>query len=621
MRTDDLADQALSNLVNQFARSMDFLRELVQNSIDAGTPRIEVRLDFDPPKGRARRGVLSVCVRDFGQGMDEAIVDGQLTRLFSSTKEGDLTKIGKFGIGFVSVFAIAPDLVRVVTGRHGESWELLFHTDRTFEKNRLDEVVSGTAVTVYKRMRATDAARFVGEARKTLRYWCEHATTPISFNDAIGRTEPEVSAATEPGSDPFAGFRSLSELKTGNRALATPVLRFDREGDPDANRSEAQGGGRFVGRRNRFEAEAEAERIDRAMALDGVAMQVTVEDADIVVVAGYGRQALYGFYSGGLTLHRSDKADSLGSYRKALGNVSFKVRSPRLEHTLTRDSVLRDDAWHEAMRAVKVAAGALRRKLELRIVEEAAAGSRLSIWHRLLERDIGAGRALETPGAKLFLDQDGKPRALGDFSGTGSLGASIIFAPETPSLAKNLGDRGWVMVRDESGTRALIKALRPGWRPVDAGELYVMPELTDIASLPTVERTLVEAAQRELEGAVDARIQIRAGEFGGKKHGAKEPLFVEGPAEGGIFMRPGSSWMPDALQAGWRRLSGLISARQFLLNINHPHFRLLADLAEGHPGLAATALTQALMVEEGWFSERSFEALRVGASAPWMETP
>ena len=29
---EDLAEQALSNLVNQFARPMDFLRELVQNS-------------------------------------------------------------------------------------------------------------------------------------------------------------------------------------------------------------------------------------------------------------------------------------------------------------------------------------------------------------------------------------------------------------------------------------------------------------------------------------------------------------------------------------------------------------------------------------------------------------
>ena len=34
-----LADQALENLVHQFARPLDFLRELVQNAIDAGEIR------------------------------------------------------------------------------------------------------------------------------------------------------------------------------------------------------------------------------------------------------------------------------------------------------------------------------------------------------------------------------------------------------------------------------------------------------------------------------------------------------------------------------------------------------------------------------------------------------
>ena len=39
------------------------------------------------------------------------IIETKLTRLFSSQKDGDRTKIGKFGIGFVSVFAIGPDVV------------------------------------------------------------------------------------------------------------------------------------------------------------------------------------------------------------------------------------------------------------------------------------------------------------------------------------------------------------------------------------------------------------------------------------------------------------------------------------------------------------------------------
>ena len=52
-----------------------------------------------------------VTVKDTGEGMDSAIIETKLTRLFSSTKEDDFTKIGKFGIGFVSIFAIEPQLV------------------------------------------------------------------------------------------------------------------------------------------------------------------------------------------------------------------------------------------------------------------------------------------------------------------------------------------------------------------------------------------------------------------------------------------------------------------------------------------------------------------------------
>jgi len=110
----ELVEQALGNLVKQFAHPMDCLCELGQNSIDAGTPRIEIELRYTPPGEGAGTGVLEIEVADFGQGMDEQIIESQLTRLFSSVKQGDL---GKFGIGFTSVSAIDPALVRVVTGR------------------------------------------------------------------------------------------------------------------------------------------------------------------------------------------------------------------------------------------------------------------------------------------------------------------------------------------------------------------------------------------------------------------------------------------------------------------------------------------------------------------------
>jgi len=571
MPSDDLAEQALANLVNQFARSMDFLRELVQNSMDAGTPRIEVRIDYVESSGN-RRGVLEASVRDFGEGMDEAVIDGQLTRLFSSTKEGDLTKIGKFGIGFASVFAVAPDLVRVRTGRHGEAWELLFHTDRSYEKNRLDEAVHGTTVTVYKRMRKRDAAKFAVEARQTLLKWCEHATTPIFFLDGTGESEAEPDQ--EPGDDPFADFAAADE----------------------------------------------SERIDRPLTLDNATLQVAVEVDDIAVVAGYCGAMDFGFYSGGLTLYRGGNAEFLQGNSSLLGNVSFKVRSPRLEHTLTRDSVLMDGAWDEAMNVVKHAASALRARLEERIVEEAAAGSRLSAWHRLLKRDVDAGRTFTSDEAKIFVDQDGVPRRLVEFSGVGVWNTDLVFAPRDPALSTVMADGGWILIADEPGTRELVETLRPGWRTVDAGDLYVMPHLIEVAGLPVAERDLLEAAQTHMDQVTGCRVQLRVGEFGGPGIGRHEPLFVEGPAEEGVFRRPNRSGLVGAIQAGWRRLSSVYSARFFLLNRHHSHYLKLTALGASEPGLAAASLAQALMVQEDWFGDQSFEILRVSASAPWLES-
>ena len=145
--TPDIASvgDALEGLVHQFADRWAFLRELVQNAIDAGTAEIDVRIDHDPTRGQ-----MTIEVADHGEGMNREIIDTKLTRLFSSSKEGDYTKIGRFGIGFVSVFALDPDLVCVDTGRAGEWWRVLFRRDRTFERIRLHHPVEGTTVRLYK---------------------------------------------------------------------------------------------------------------------------------------------------------------------------------------------------------------------------------------------------------------------------------------------------------------------------------------------------------------------------------------------------------------------------------------------------------------------------------------
>ena len=200
---------ALDQLVSQFAQPLAFLRELVQNSLDASTELIEVEVDFDD-----EANCCFVRVRDTGIGMDRNVIDTKLTRLFASSKENDLTKIGKFGIGFVSIFAIKPELVVLETGRDGESWRLLFKPDRSFERRELPHPVEGTSVTVYVPKKRRDLEELKTDCRETVAFWCRHSEVEILFNG-------------EPINEPFdlreAAFRWRREIE-GTEAVVAPSL-------------------------------------------------------------------------------------------------------------------------------------------------------------------------------------------------------------------------------------------------------------------------------------------------------------------------------------------------------------------------------------------------------------
>src|SRR6185503_21269278 len=86
----------VADMVRQFADPYAFLRELVQNGIDAGASAIDVRIE------RESSDLTSTTVADDGCGMTLEVLEGPLLTLFSSTKEGDLSKIGKYGVGFIS---------------------------------------------------------------------------------------------------------------------------------------------------------------------------------------------------------------------------------------------------------------------------------------------------------------------------------------------------------------------------------------------------------------------------------------------------------------------------------------------------------------------------------------
>ncbi len=300
-REREVGEAALGTLVNQFANPYDFVRELVQNSLDSGTPVVEVWTNYQATD--ERRGVLEIHVHDYGTGMDEAIIDTKLTCLFSSSKEDDLTNIGKFGIGFVSVFAIEPGGVLIKTARGGEHWEVFFLEDRTFEKTRIDEPFEGTHITVFKEMPYTGYGEAVNQVFSTLEFWCKHAQKRVMFWN-------------------------------------------EREGD-EALRSK-------TGTRRRRRRKKKIE-VNRSMDIGGfMPMHVTRGDTEIALA--FTHDHFYGFYNQGLTLTETNSSEVIAGFEMFFGHVSFKVKSPYLEHTLTRDTIRRDGNFQKAMGLVVDAA-------------------------------------------------------------------------------------------------------------------------------------------------------------------------------------------------------------------------------------------------------------------------
>ncbi len=188
----------LERLVGQFASPYDFLRELVQNAMDAGSDLLEVELHQHP--GDASAGVVfELVVIDSGSGMDEEIIDGELTRLFGTSKADDRTMAGGFGIGFVSVFAWEPERVLVQTGRRGQAWELLFREDRQFEKRPVDMPLEGTTIRMFRRGDASQRRAIAEAVEDALHRWCRFVPMEVSFEDVEAGTGPvEISEAFEP---------------------------------------------------------------------------------------------------------------------------------------------------------------------------------------------------------------------------------------------------------------------------------------------------------------------------------------------------------------------------------------------------------------------------------------
>jgi len=169
----DAVKDAVETMVRQFADPLAFYREFVQNSIDAGASAINVRLRYDD-----EADALQVSVHDDGSGMNLETIERCLLVLFRSSKDKDPTKIGKFGVGFFSVFAVGPTVVRVDTGTGSDGYRVELKPDFTYEVTE-SSPRKGTVVTLIVPMRQAEARSFVERSIAAIERWCPHVEVAL----------------------------------------------------------------------------------------------------------------------------------------------------------------------------------------------------------------------------------------------------------------------------------------------------------------------------------------------------------------------------------------------------------------------------------------------------------
>jgi len=195
----------VDDIIAQFADKLAFYRELVQNAIDADSPSVHIEVAFDPKLGRA-----VVSVADRGEGMTRDVIENRLLVLFRSTKEKDDTKIGKFGIGFASVLAMEPQVVRVDTVHDGRRHVLELYPDLSYELFDAGRAHhSGTRVELEVPIPAEMVDGFALSSWEALDKWCRHATVPITF---VHRATDGAEVLNERIDRPLALERSLFEI-------------------------------------------------------------------------------------------------------------------------------------------------------------------------------------------------------------------------------------------------------------------------------------------------------------------------------------------------------------------------------------------------------------------------
>ncbi|MBN2399496.1 MAG: ATP-binding protein [Candidatus Aminicenantes bacterium] len=157
-----------------------FLRELAQNSRDAGATRITVGTKTTPS------GLELLTFADDGRGMSPLYARRFLFRLYASDKISDKMSAGKYGIGFWTILAYQPSRIHLQSRHRKDSWAVYLDADLEARSAPCSLGRPGTIISLTRPAVFKSAAEFRQKVEQELRAYCQY----LRCNDRRGTMLP-----------------------------------------------------------------------------------------------------------------------------------------------------------------------------------------------------------------------------------------------------------------------------------------------------------------------------------------------------------------------------------------------------------------------------------------------
>lgn len=257
---------------------------------------------------------LTIEAEDFGNGM--TLEDGEryLKKIFGTSKAEDIEKTGRFGVGFISVFAFEPDKVMVESTKGGESWEQVFYhseeqkkkwlatekqKDPSLEieesdlKNLLPGATfrpehprkKGTRVTIVLNNRSVDEVKtIIKEAKEHITIDLQHREEPIYVQGEKVNGEFDIPAGVKVrfGTKKIEGIVGLVELGSSSYTLENNrILLEDNPGLIDSSFSNDKWGYQILVSSKYLNYDISRENVKRDVNYDNIVRIVRAQESKL----------------------------------------------------------------------------------------------------------------------------------------------------------------------------------------------------------------------------------------------------------------------------------------------------------------------------------------------------